>query len=314
MKNDIRVKKLKEGEVVPLKYDFHFVRVFGNPENMDIIEYFISDYYNIPIEEVVGNIQIVSRDLPQESKREKSKQVDLLLRLGNKKINIEISNTTSTGRKERDLVFLSRIHGGALEYRQSYKDVGFSWQIRLNGVKCNDGKLVRTYYLTSQDEDRKVFSDKFRIDDVDLEEAKHMVYNEDEKRVRWCKILTSSSRGEIVKELGDKLMDEKSRKKLLENIDRNSRDEEVIDIYEMYSTAKMERDDEMYEALEKNTKEVTEKVTNEVTEKVTNEVTEKVKREDAIETAKKMLLEGCKIDLISKITGLSKDEIVKLSN
>ena len=102
MKNDIRTKTLKDGEIVTLKYDFHFVRVFGNKDNMDIIEYFISDYYSIPVEEVVGNVQILSRDLPQESKREKSKQVDLLLKLDNKKINIEISNNSTTGRKERD--------------------------------------------------------------------------------------------------------------------------------------------------------------------------------------------------------------------
>lgn len=205
--------------------------------------------------------------------------------------------------KKETKVFLSRVHGGALEYRQNYNEVGTSWQIRFNDKSCNKGKLVKTYYLTSQDEDREIYSEKFRIDNVDLVVAEKMSYNDDnEKRVRWCKILTTSSRDEIVKELGDKLMDEKAREKLLENIERNSRDEEVINIYEMYSTQQMEREAEMYEALEKNTKEVTERVTNEV------------KREDSIETAKKMLSKKLDIELISDITGLSETEIKCLIN
>ena len=57
MKNDIRKRKLKEGEIVPLSYDFHFTRVFGDKDNIDITEYFISDYYNIPIEEVVRRMK-----------------------------------------------------------------------------------------------------------------------------------------------------------------------------------------------------------------------------------------------------------------
>jgi len=301
MKNNLRERILKYGEIVPLKYDFHFVRVFGNEDNIDIIEYFISDFYNIPLEEVVGNIQILSRDLKQESKREKSKQVDLLLKLGDKKINIEISSSVSKGRKERDLVFLSRIHGGQLEYRQNYKDIGTSWQLRLNDTSCNNGKLVKTYFLTSQDEDRDIYSEKFRIDNVDLEVARKIGYNDDnEKRVRWCKIITASSRNEIIKELGDRLMDKKTRNKLVKEVEKNSRDEDIYDIYEMYSTEKMERDDLIYEAIEKTTKEVTKEVTEEVTKK------------NAVETAKKLLEEGIDISIISRVTGLSKADIEKL--
>lgn len=76
---------LKDGEIIPISFDYHFVRIFGRESNMDIIEYFISDYYDIPIDDIIGNIKILSRDLRQESRKEKSKQVDLLLSLGSKK-------------------------------------------------------------------------------------------------------------------------------------------------------------------------------------------------------------------------------------
>ena len=119
----------------------------------------------------------------------------------------------------------------------------------------------------------------------------------------------ASTRDEIVHELGDGLMDKKSREKLLEEVERNSRDEELYDIHEMYSTEKMERDAELEEAIEKTTKEVTEKVTDEVTKKVTKEV----KKQSQVDMAKKMLSKGMEVDDISDITGLTKEQIKEIS-
>ena len=62
MKNKREVP-LKKGEIIPISFDYHFIRIFGKKENMDIIEYFISDYYDIPIDKVIGNIKIIPRDL-----------------------------------------------------------------------------------------------------------------------------------------------------------------------------------------------------------------------------------------------------------
>jgi len=288
MTKDKRKIPLKDGEIIPIKFNYHFIRIFGENSNIDIVEYFISDYYNIPIEEVIGNIEILSRDLPQDSRKEKSKQIDLLLKLKNKKINIEISTSTSQGRKERDLVYLAKVHGEQLRYKDDYENIGYSWQIRLNDTKNNE-KLIRKYYLTSDDEERKVYSKKFRIDEINLAAAKNIEYNEiNEKLVRWCRIINAHSREEIVKELGDKLMNKSAREKLLEEVEKNSRDEEVYDIYEKYSTFEMEKRSEIHEAVEETTK------------------------RKNIETVRRMFKEGLSISIISKVTDLSTEEIEKL--
>ena len=305
---DIRIEKLEEGMIIPISFDYHFVRIFGQKENMDILEYFISDFYDIPIKDVTGNIELLSRNLKQDSKIEKSKQVDLLLSLNDKKINIEISNSSSIGRKERDLVYLSKIHGGQLKYRDDYSSIGSSWQIRLNNIACNGGRVRRTYYMISNDEDRYIYSSKFRIDNIDLVAASKMEYNEDEKLIRWCRILRAKTRDEIIKELGDEIMDRDSRDKLLKEVDRNSRNEEVYELYEKYSREEMERRTELKEAIERTTKEVTDKVTK----KVTSDVTKKVKKQSQVDMAKKMIDEKIEIDIISKVTGLSKSQIEKL--
>ena len=106
MKNDIRLKKLNEGEIVPISFDYHFIRIFGDKENMDIIEYFISDFYNIPIEDVTGNIEILSRDLSQDSRSEKRKQVDLFL-----KHQEQIEMAKKILEEKLDINIISRITG-----------------------------------------------------------------------------------------------------------------------------------------------------------------------------------------------------------
>ena len=163
--------------------------------------------------------------------------------------------------------------------------------------------------MISDDEDRYLYSSKLRIDNIDLVAASKMEYNEDEKLIRWCRILRAKTRDEIIKELGDEIMDKSSRDKLLKEVDRNSRNEEVYELYEKYSREEMERRTEIKEAIEKTTKEVTDNVTK----KVTNDVTKKVKKQSQIDMAKKMLDKGISVDDISDITGLSKEQIEEIS-
>ena len=146
--------------------------------------------------------------------------------------------------------------------------------------------------MISNDEDRYIYSSKFRIDNIDLVAASKMEYNEDEKLIRWCRILKAKTRDEIIKELGDEIMDRDSRDKLLKEVDRNSRNEEVYELYEKYSREEMERRTELKEAIEKTTK--------------------KVQKQSQIDMAKKMLADGLDVNAISKYTSLSKKEINSL--
>lgn len=299
MKNDIRKRRLKDGEIVPLSYNFHFVRVFGDEDNIDITEYFISDYYGIPLEDVVGNLKIKPRDLKQDSKNEKSKQVDLLLKLKDVTIDIEISTSNSIGKKERDLVYICKCHGINLKYSDNnYSKIGSSWLLRINGVSSKNDKLRRRYYMTSDDEYRTKYSEKLRIDELNLAISDDLEYNDDdEKIIRWSRILKASTRKEMEKELGDKLMDKKTRAKLMREVDKHSSEDDVVELYTKLSPYEMEKNTEIIEAVEKATKEVTE------------EVTERVTKKTVIETAKRMLDDKLDLNLISKYTNLSIDEI-----
>ena len=90
-KNMIKTK-LKKGQIIPLTFDYMFTEIFNDEDNICILEEFISFYLDIPLNEVRGNLKLLSRKLKMESKIESKKEVDLLLNLNGEKINIELNN------------------------------------------------------------------------------------------------------------------------------------------------------------------------------------------------------------------------------
>ena len=73
MKNNIRTKELKEGEIIPLNFDFVFTSIFTNPDNMIIIENFVSCLLDLDLKLIKGNIKILNRNLSVENKKERNK-------------------------------------------------------------------------------------------------------------------------------------------------------------------------------------------------------------------------------------------------
>ena len=140
-----------------------------------------------PISKIKGHVIIKSRDLPINNKKNNDKQIDLLVDLDGEKINIELNNRKSQGIIDRNIVYVCEVHGKQLNYKDNeYSDISRTIQINLNNFKCNkNGKLVDTYYL--RNEDGEVLTEKFRIDYVDLVNAKEKIYNEEEEKLaKFC--------------------------------------------------------------------------------------------------------------------------------
>ena len=56
MTKSITKNKLKPGEVIPLNIDFMFTNIFNKEENINIVENFLSNYLDIPLNEIKGNL------------------------------------------------------------------------------------------------------------------------------------------------------------------------------------------------------------------------------------------------------------------
>lgn len=62
------IDALKENELIPLTFDIMFTEIFNNPDNICILEEFISNYLEIPLKDVTGNLKILSRRLGKENR------------------------------------------------------------------------------------------------------------------------------------------------------------------------------------------------------------------------------------------------------
>ena len=272
-------------QIVPISFDPVFTGIFNDENNIDIVENFLSVYLNIPLEKIKGHVSIKSRKIESKPKKERKKEVDLVLDIDGKKLNIEMNNKFQTPIADRNVVFICRIHGGQLKVGDNkYTNIKESLQINLNSEKINDDSLVESYCF--RNEKGKILSKKIRIDVVDIEKAKEFKYNKsEEKLARWLRALVSISLEELEKELGDDLMEKESKEKLIEEVERYSEDEEIYDMYKYHSKQEL----------------------------IQNSLIDEARLEGIEEVAKNLLSMNMSIQDISKATGLSIDDINNLS-
>ena len=180
MRGDVNITKLlKKNEIIPMTFDLMFTEIFNNEENIELLEEFIAYYMDIPLEDVKGNLKLLSRNLKKKNLKSSKKEVDLLLDLKGKKYNIELSNKWNQGIKDRNVVFLSNIHGEQLKRGfNDYSEIEETIQINLNNFD-EEEEIKTSYYFTN--ERGEILSKKCRIDVINLEKGSKMSYTSDER-------------------------------------------------------------------------------------------------------------------------------------
>ena len=299
---------LKENELIPLTFDIMFTEIFNNPDNICILEEFISNYLDIPLKEVSGNLKILSRRLKKEVRYDSRKEVDLLLNYKGKKINIEMSNNKSDGVINRNVVYLCKIHGNQLKVGDiNYSKINSTIQIVFNNFNIGN-ELKTTWYL--RNEKGQILTSKLRIDIINLVKGKDLCYTGSEKvdyLINWCKLLTTKDR-ENVKDISSQIMSHKSTDMLINNMSALSEEDEMVKLYTKLSRREMEYNTYIAEATEEGYNNGHEKGYNEGIKKGIEQGIEQKNNE----IAKKMLDKSLDITTIEEITGLTKEEIMKL--
>ena len=160
---------------------------------------------------------------------------------------------------------------------------------RKNGLKT-------TWYL--RNDEGQILTSKLRIDIINLVKGKDLCYTGSEKvdyLINWCKLLTTKDR-KNVKDISSQIMSHKSTDMLVNNMSALSEEDEMVKLYTKLSRREMEYNTYIAEA----------------TEEGYNKGHEKGIEQNNIDVAKKMLEEKLPLETISKITGLSTEEVLKL--
>ena len=140
------------------------------------------------------------------------------------------------------------------------------------------------------------------------------------KLARWCKVFTSKTEEEFKEAVGECMMEEEAREKLEEEVNKYSRDDEVIALYSKYTRQELEHntfmEDAREEGLRKGLEEGRQLGIKQGIEQGRQEGLEQGleqgKQERNIEIAKNMLNEKIDVPTIMRITGFTKKQIEEL--
>lgn len=307
-----RTKLLKEGEIIPLTFDYMFTGIFNKEENIDILEEFISFYLDIELKEIKGNLKLLSRDLELENKNQAGRRVDLLLDYKGKKINIELSNYMSKYIIERNIVYACSVHSRQLKYQDtSYKKIEKTIQINLLGYNSKQKSVKESYYLKNDNGDK--LSEKLEIDIIDMEKGKKMWYTEPTNKLAgWCKLFMSRNAEEL-EESRKGIMENKVGEKLESEVRKLSEDNEMVELYTKLSRDELERNTYIEEAKEigheEGFKSGLEEGIKEGRKEGRKEGIEQGVQQNKKEIAKEMLKLGIDKEQISQITKLTIEQL-----
>ena len=264
------------------KYDKAFKEIMMKKENFNILKKVLETILNIEI----TNIEIQPLNLNTNNIYVRGKEVDLLVTTKQGKIEVEVNTYYQAYVKVRNFCLITNIYQNETLVGEDYNEDKNIIQINLNyGVKDNEYK--RIYKV--RDESGLEYIKNLTIYEINMDKYKEILYNEDEEQLEKNKylIMLDMDKEELKKLKKDKVVEE-----YMEKIERLNQNPMFI------NWITKEKDEEMI----KNTQ------IRRATEEGISQGIDTGKKE----IAKSMLEDGMDLEKVSKLTGLTINEIQKL--
>lgn len=280
---------MQEAKIIPMIYDKAFKSILTSKEVRSYLIDIISDVIKIDKEEIRKNIVFKQNEHNLLGINEKRKTSDLIVEISYGVINLEMNKDWYDGLFDRNHEYISKIRENILKEEKRYNKLKKVIQINFdnfNIYKTED--IILKFEMMNEEKIReKVNIESYH---VILPNVRKKYYNEGIRNalVERLVIMTMEKEKEL-EELIEKNME---LKPVGEKIIEISRDEELQGIYDRQEHERMVRNSIMATKLEDSY--------------------HKGINKEKKENAKKMKEENIPIDIISRITSLSKEEIEKL--
>ena len=280
---------MQEVKIIPMIYDKAFKSILTSKEVRSYLIDIISDVIKIDKEEIRKNIVFKQNEHNLLGINEKRKTSDLIVEISYGVINLEMNKDWYDGLFDRKHEYISKIRENILKEEKRYNKLKKVIQINFDNFNIyKTEEIILKFEMMNEEKIReKVNKESYH---VILPNARKKYYNEGIRNalVERLVIMTMEKEKEL-EELIEKNME---LKPVGEKIIEISRDEELQGIYDRQEHERMVRNSIMATKLE---------------DSYHKGVNKGIK-----ESAKKMKEENIPIDIISRITSLSKEEIEKL--
>ena len=280
---------MQETKIIPMIYDKAFKSILTSKEVRSYLIDIISDVIKIDKEEIRKNIVFKQNEHNLLGINEKRKTSDLIVEISYGVINLEMNKDWYDGLFDRNHEYISKIRENILKEEKRYNKLKKVIQINFDNFNIyKTEEIILKFEMMNEEKIReKVNIESYH---VILPNVRKKYYNEGIRNalVERLVIMTMEKEKEL-EELIEKNME---LKPVGEKIIEISRDEELQGIYDRQEHERMVRNSIMATKLEDSY--------------------HKGINKEKKENAKKMKEENIPIDIISRITSLSKEEIEKL--
>ncbi|MGP1439808.1 MAG: Rpn family recombination-promoting nuclease/putative transposase, partial [Treponema sp.] len=286
-----------------LKNDYLFKRLLGVEENKSILQDFIEAVLNISHKDI-EEIELLDKELKKDKSIDKTGILDVKVRLENKTIiNIEIQNIWDDSFINRTLFYWAKIYIEEFRQGEDYTRLHKCITINIVGKGFELSDKIHSKYILKEEDSNKKLTDMIEMHFLNLEKAKE-IKNIDDYLVRWLLFIDTDSKEErnmlaknspILKILNEKinvLNLNPTERKLYESRMKLKSDILSISNSQFRKGIEQGREEGREEGREKGREEGS--------------------YAKAVETARECLILKMEIETISRITGLTKEEIKNL--
>ena len=295
----------KEKKLLSPKLDVVFQALFGEEGNEEITKGFLEAILKEKIKKIDLSKNVILR---REFKEDKLGILDILAELdGNKQVNIELQLIDKNNTIERMLYYWSRLYSRKIRKGGEYKELPKTIVILISNFRIKE-LGIEDYYTKWQimEATRKiVLTEKLELYIIELP---NIIGKEEknDKLLDWLYFLENPKSERVEKNMGEN----KELKRAVKELNKISEDEKMQRIAELREKAIL--DEKAIYARGFDVGE--EKGRQEGREEGRLEGRLEGRKEEKIEIAKELLKESFPTDKISKITGLTEEEIENLKN
>ncbi|MCX0373520.1 Rpn family recombination-promoting nuclease/putative transposase [Clostridium perfringens] len=272
--------------------DFVFKKLFGSEESKESLISLLNAI--IKSDSPIQDVKILNNDLDKEHNNDKFSRLDIKAKTNNGElINIEIQVKNEYNMIQRTLYYWSRIYTDQLSSTKDYSELSRTICINILNFKLLDNDRYHNTYRLKEITSNEELTDLQEIHFIELPKFneignKEYVENVEEMDAleKWLEFLVEPE-SNTVRQLELSNEEIKLAKSELYRLSMDSKEREQ---YNMREKAIYDRISALENAEAKG------------------------KREGKLELVKESLSQGLEISLISKITGLSEEEILKIKN
>ena len=278
---------MKQKKFYTCKYDKSFKEIMMKKENFFILKKVLENILEIEVKE----IELRPLNLNTNNIYVKGKETDLLVLTNQGKIEIEVNTHYEDYVRVRNFCYITNIYQNEITEGSKYSEEIKMIQINLNyGVK--DKEYKRIYKM--RDEEGKEYIKNCIIYEINMDKYKEILYNKNKEEIEKNKYILMLDMN--LEEL-EKYKEDKVVKEYMEKMDKLNQSPMFINWITKEKDEEMIRNTQLFKAEEKGI----------------NKGITKGREQANLEIAQKMINEKVDIHLVSKVTGLSINEIKKLS-